>query len=123
MIAKKKDESHNGVADVFRSMGYTVADSHKHGEGFPDIAIGHMGISIAVNASEYDEVMTRVAELIKSMGVNAAIFTGVTALIEIKTGKGGLSQAEKKWWSVWDGAGDILNETSNFDRYKITRKI
>ena len=35
-MPRKADTNHKQIADAFRKMGYSVADTHEHGNGFPD---------------------------------------------------------------------------------------
>ena len=37
--ARKKDKNHNEIADGLRGDGHYVVDTHKQGEGFPDVLV------------------------------------------------------------------------------------
>jgi hypothetical protein len=46
--AAKKDQNHNALADAFKSFGFTVADTSRLGDDFPDMVVGKMGFNILV---------------------------------------------------------------------------
>ena len=50
----RKDENHDEIADVFRSLGWSVWDTSQLGHGFPDmvVALGEVNILIEVKSND-----------------------------------------------------------------------
>ena len=46
--AARKDGNHNAVADAFRSVGCSVFETDRVGDGFPDLVVGLLGVSVLV---------------------------------------------------------------------------
>jgi hypothetical protein len=46
--AAKKDVNHKELAEAFKSYGFTVADTSRLGDDFPDMVVGKMGFNILV---------------------------------------------------------------------------
>jgi predicted transcriptional regulator len=43
--AAKRDENHQVIADRFRALGCSVFETHRVGEGFPDLVVGCIGVN------------------------------------------------------------------------------
>lgn len=48
----RKDDNHNTIANVFRKLGASVAETHRLGEGFPDLVIGFMGYNALIEVKD-----------------------------------------------------------------------
>lgn len=46
--AKRKDTTHKGIADGLKAAGFSVADTSRLGDDFPDLVIGKHGIDAKV---------------------------------------------------------------------------
>lgn len=44
----RKDKNHNEIADAFRKLGYSVHDTSKLGDDFPDMIVGKFDINVLV---------------------------------------------------------------------------
>lgn len=54
MTKYRRDANHEQVADWYRALGCTVADTHKAGLGVPDLFIGCVGITDPVEVKTED---------------------------------------------------------------------
>lgn len=109
MRAAKKDANHNSLALAFQRQGYVAKDSHRHGEGFPDFAVGAHGISIAVASIEDQIAIAQVVRrALLDHNIPHKIVPGFTMLVEAKIGKNDLTPDERGWWNTWRGCAVIL---------------
>lgn len=72
--AAKKDLNHNEIAQALRDVGYLVAETHQIGSGFPDLICA---------------------------GINRRTGIRSTWLIEVKDGKGVLTDDEAAFHRQW----------------------
>lgn len=79
--AAKKDHTHNPIAQAMRDCGYRVAETHQLGGGFPD------------------QVWC---------GINRRTGLPQVWLVEVKTGKGGLTPAEEQFHQDFAGYVHIV---------------
>lgn len=47
-LANRRDVNHADIADAFRRMGWSVADTSRIGGGFPDLCIAKRGITVLI---------------------------------------------------------------------------
>ena len=52
MRAAKKDANHNEVAAYLEARGWSCEDCHRHGDGFPDLAVGRPGFACLVEVKQ-----------------------------------------------------------------------
>lgn len=50
--AAKKDANHNSIGDHLRSLGWSVLDLSKAGDGIPDMAVGKPGYAALVECKD-----------------------------------------------------------------------
>ncbi len=48
MRARRTDKAHAAIRDALRDLGFSVADTHDVGDGFPDLVIGRYGFDAKV---------------------------------------------------------------------------
>ena len=49
------DSNHGEVADAFRALGFSVADTSRLGSGFPDLVIARRGRTAVVEVKDGDK--------------------------------------------------------------------
>jgi Holliday junction resolvase len=54
MYARRKDTAHNPIAQGLKAHGFSVADTSRLGDDFPDLVIGKHGITALVEVKSQD---------------------------------------------------------------------
>lgn len=58
-FAAKKDKNHNHIKEGFQQAGYDTYDTHKQGEGFPDLLVlSRSHIPVLFEIKQYGERLT-----------------------------------------------------------------
>lgn len=50
--ARKTDDNHQEIMDAFRALGFSVADTSRLGNGFPDLVVAKKGINVLVEVKD-----------------------------------------------------------------------
>lgn len=58
MRAAKKDGNHNAIAGYLRKLGWSVKDTHRQSDGFPDMIAGKPGFACLIEAKEPGKKLT-----------------------------------------------------------------
>lgn len=82
-VAAKVDLNHAEIRDGLRQLGFSVADTARLGQGFPDLVVA--GRKWTLGSANEDKV--------------------ATLLVEVKRdNKAGLTPDEKEFFATWQGA-------------------
>ena len=50
--ARKTDDNHQEIMDAFRAHGFSVADTSRLGQGFPDLVVAKLRMNILVEVKD-----------------------------------------------------------------------
>lgn len=83
--ARKKDTTHKAIADGLKACGFSVADTSRLGDDFPDLVIGKFGFDAKVECKSDKKIHKQKGD--------------------------GLSDGQKSFKDQWKGAPVIVAQT------------
>lgn len=57
--AARKDANHEEIAEVFKTFGFSVADTSQLGNGFPDMVVGWLSANLLVEVKDGSKPLSR----------------------------------------------------------------